>query len=140
LIVYLIRHASAGKRSKWTGDDRLRPLDARGSRQAEVLVRQLEGRDIDRILASPYLRCVQTVEPLATARRLEVETDEGLAEGAGGEAAVALLRGLGGSVAACGHGDLIEELLDHEEPKGSTAVLELDSGRPTLLEQLPPPV
>jgi 8-oxo-dGTP diphosphatase len=140
LIVYLIRHASAGKRSKWTGDDRLRPLDARGSRQAEVLVRQLEGRDIDRIFASPYLRCVQTVEPLARARRLEVETNEGLAEGAGAEAALALLRGLGGSASACVHGDLVEELLDHEEPKGSTTVLELDSGPPTVLEQLPPPL
>jgi hypothetical protein len=36
------------------------------------------------------------------------------------------------------HGDLLAELLGREEPKGSTTVLELDSGPPKLLERLPP--
>jgi phosphohistidine phosphatase SixA len=138
VIVYLIRHASAGKRSKWSRDDRLRPLDKRGRRQAEALVAQLAGRELDRILSSPYLRCVETVEPLAGALGLEVETHDALAEGAGVDAALALLRASGDAVAACVHGDLLAELLGREEPKGSTTVLELDSGPPKLLERLPP--
>jgi 8-oxo-dGTP diphosphatase len=139
VIVYLIRHASAGKRSKWSGNDRLRPLDERGRRQAERLVGQLDGRELDRILSSPHLRCVETVEPLARVRGLEVETRDALAEGARAEAALALLRGSGETVAACVHGDLLDELLGREEPKGSTSVLELDSGAPTVLERLRPP-
>ena len=139
MIVYLIRHASAGKRSKWSGDDRLRPLDERGWRQAEALVEQLDGRELDRIVSSPYLRCVQTVKPLARALGLEVERDDVLAEGSGADAALALLRGSGDAVAACVHGDLLDELVDSVEPKGSTTVLELDSGAPRVLERLPPP-
>ena len=70
MIVYLVRHARAGKRGEWEGDDRLRPLDERGVRQAQGLVEQLSGRELRRILSSPYVRCVQSVEPLAEARGL----------------------------------------------------------------------
>ena len=38
----VVRHASAGDRSRWKGDDRLRPLDRRGRRQAEGLVTVLD--------------------------------------------------------------------------------------------------
>ena len=138
MIVYLIRHASAGKRSKWSGDDRLRPLDERGGRQAHALVAQLEGRELDRILSRPYVRCIQTVEPLARARGLATEEDGALAEGAGAKAAIARLESSGDAVAACVHGDLLDELLGREEPKGSTTVLEVGSGAPTVLERLPP--
>ena len=40
----------------------------------------LAGSRIERIVSSPYLRCVQTVEPLARARGLEVEGVVELAE------------------------------------------------------------
>ena len=43
MIVYLVRHARAGHRAQWDGNDTLRPLDERGRRQAELLVDQLEG-------------------------------------------------------------------------------------------------
>jgi 8-oxo-dGTP diphosphatase len=67
----MLRHASAGRRDDWTGDDRERPLDERGERQARELVELLAGRTIDAIYTSPSLRCVQTVAPLAEARGLE---------------------------------------------------------------------
>jgi 8-oxo-dGTP diphosphatase len=139
MIVYLVRHARAGRRADWEGDDRLRALDARGRRQADALVTQLAGWELTRILSSPYVRCVETVMPLAEARGLTVEPDDALAEGAGGRAALELLRGPNGPLAACVHGDLVEELLRAKLKKGATAVLELSADGIDVLERLDPP-
>jgi phosphohistidine phosphatase SixA len=128
----LLRHASAGERSDWDGEDRLRPLDARGLRQAEALAGLLGALGIDRIVSSPYLRCVQTVEPLGAALGLAVEHDDRLAEGSG-DAARELLAGAG--VVACTHGDVVERLLGHGLKKGAAVVLE--DGR--VLREIRPP-
>jgi 8-oxo-dGTP diphosphatase len=139
VIVYLVRHASAGHRRDWVGDDRLRPLDERGVRQAASLVSQLEGREVARIVSSPYLRCVETVVPLADARGLTVEAENVLGEPADLEGAVALFRSSPDPLVASIHGDLAEELLGASMKKGSTTVLELDgAGKPRVLERLAP--
>jgi len=117
----LVRHASAGHRLDWEHDDRLRPLDARGRRQSADLVELLRPLGVRRILSSPYVRCVQTVEPLAAALGLEVELDERLEEGKGG-AAAELLREDG--VVCCTHGDIVEALVDRGLKKAAAAVLE----------------
>jgi 8-oxo-(d)GTP phosphatase len=121
----LVRHASAGDPAQWEGDDRLRPLDDGGRRQAEALVDALDGFEFDRIVSGPYLRCVQTVEPLARARGLELELDEAL--GAHRlEDVPAVLEGLRGQNAAvCTHGDL-PFLGDRKYKKGSVWVLDSD--------------
>src|SRR5947209_8335702 len=108
----LIRHAHAGSRERWAGrDDRLRPLSKKGRRQAEGLVRSLHTIPLERVLSSPYRRCVETVEPLARARDLRIEETDALAEGAGLEAVLALLRELAGRPSAlCTHGDVMYEL------------------------------
>ncbi len=140
MIVYLVRHARAGHRETWPGDDdRLRPLDERGQRQAEGLVSQLAERDFTRILSSPYVRCVQSVEPLAEARGLHIETVDSLAEGAGEAAALELFRSLDAPAVANVHGDLAEALLDDKLKKGATAVLEMKAGGLDVLERLDPP-
>jgi 8-oxo-dGTP diphosphatase len=77
----VVRHARAGDRSAWLGDDRLRPLDKRGRKQARALVEALEPFAVGRILSSPYLRCVETVEPLAARRGIEIALCEELGEG-----------------------------------------------------------
>ncbi len=117
----LVRHASAGHRLDWEHDDRLRPVDARGRRQSADLVELLRPLGLRRILSSPYVRCVQTVEPLAAALGLEVELDERLEEGKGG-AAAELLREDG--VVCCTHGDIVEALVDRGLKKAAAAVLE----------------
>jgi 8-oxo-dGTP diphosphatase len=138
VIVYLVRHARAGHRETWSGgDDRLRPLDERGQRQAEALVAQLDGRDFSRILSSPYARCVETVEPLAEARQLVLEPVDQLAEDAGEAAALELFRSLAAPAVACVHGNLVEALLGESSKKGSTNVLEVDE-RVEVLERLEP--
>jgi phosphohistidine phosphatase SixA len=117
----LVRHGSAGDRADWDGDDRIRPLDQRGRKQAAALVELLRPLGINRVLSSPYARCSETVEPLAAALGLAVEYDDRLAEGAG-TAARELLAEDG--VVACTHGDVIEELLGHGLKKGASAVFE----------------
>ncbi len=140
MIVYLVRHARAGHRETWAGkDDTLRPLEERGQRQAEALVAQLAERDFSRVLSSPYLRCVQSVEPLAEARGLQVEAVDALAEGAGEAAALELFRGLDAPAVACVHGDLAQMLLGENLKKGATAVLDVGDDGLDVLERLDPP-
>src|ERR1700676_1033768 len=67
---YVVRHAKAGSRSNWPEDDRFRPLGNKGSKQAEALVSILEPFPITAVYSSPFLRCVQTVAPLALAPKL----------------------------------------------------------------------
>jgi 8-oxo-dGTP diphosphatase len=140
MIVYLVRHATAGHRRNWDDDDTLRPLDERGRRQAEALVGQLDGLELGRIASSPYVRCVDTVVPLATARSLELERTELLAEGAGAAEAYRLFGdGDGdGPLVACVHGDLAEDLLGEHVKKGATIVLEVEDGELRVLERWAP--
>jgi phosphohistidine phosphatase SixA len=122
--VILIRHASAGDREHWSGDDRERPLDERGWRQAEELVRSLAGYEIERIISSPAVRCVQTVEPLARELGIEIEGTGELTEGTTREQALTLVdevRGTG--VVLCTHGDVVVELLGSGLKKGEIAIL-----------------
>jgi phosphohistidine phosphatase SixA len=116
----LVRHASAGHRGDWDGDDRLRPLDASGRRQAAALVGLLGPLEVRRVVSSPYVRCLQTVEPLAVALGLQVEQDHRLAEGAG-RVALELVREDG--VVACTHGDVVEDVLGRGLKKGTAVVL-----------------
>jgi 8-oxo-(d)GTP phosphatase len=137
VIVYLVRHATAGHRASWDGDDDLRPLDDRGRRQAGGLVDLFSRRDFERIVSSPAVRCIDTVVPLANARGITVECSEALAEGADREAALALFRIPGVPLVACVHGDMVEELTGDGAKKGSTIVLEVDEDRVEVLERLP---
>lgn len=150
----LVRHAKAGERERWAGPDRLRPLSKKGAAQAALLADQLAGRAVSRVVSSPYVRCVQTVEPLAGRLGLGVEESEGLAEGASVDQVAGLLQALRHeSAVLCTHGDVIPTLLDylarrdglHLPPafpcaKGSTWILHPDDeGRFVRAEYLPAP-
>jgi 8-oxo-dGTP diphosphatase len=133
--VVLLRHARAGDRDEWEGDDLRRPLDERGRRQALAL-RSLAERGVGRIVSSPYVRCIETVEPLAAALGLSIDADARLAEGAGRDEALTLLSELDGGV-ACTHGDVVEALLGHTLKKGAAAVVEIDGRELRVLEKTP---
>ena len=127
--VLVVRHGSAGSRTNWAGADDRRPLDRSGHRQSAALVEMLAGYRIDRILSSPYLRCSETVAPLAAARDLDVELCPELAEGSQRTGLEALLGDIRGSGAVlCSHGDVIGKLVGPKRhcPKGSVWVLEWD--------------
>jgi 8-oxo-(d)GTP phosphatase len=132
VAIILVRHGTAGHRSRWKKDDRLRPLDRRGRRQAEDLVETLAGYSIGRLLSSPYVRCVQMVEPLALRRGLQIEAREELAESAGPAGLSALLDEVAAETPVlCSHGDVILDTIGWERkaPKGSAWILEADGER-----------
>ncbi|SET64313.1 NUDIX hydrolase [Geodermatophilus poikilotrophus] len=61
----LVRHAKAGSKSDWDGPDELRPLDARGRRQAARLAAVLPLFRPVELLSAERVRCRETLEPLA---------------------------------------------------------------------------
>jgi 8-oxo-(d)GTP phosphatase len=130
----VIRHARAGDRDGWKGDDRRRPLDNRGRRQAQELVAQLAPFPISRILSSPYDRCVQTVEPLAAQRGLPIEQCDEVGEERQHGEGVALVRALAGEpVVVCVHGGLSDGAFGERLKKGETLVVD---ERGDVLERL----
>jgi phosphohistidine phosphatase SixA len=127
LPLLLLRHASAGDRATWQGDDRERPLDARGLAQADKVVVLFEPFDVTAIYASPYRRCAQTVEALAASRSLVVELRDELGEDQQHEQGAEFVRSVGDrNVVICGHGGLDSLLLDDPPRwrKGETFVLD----------------
>jgi exopolyphosphatase/guanosine-5'-triphosphate,3'-diphosphate pyrophosphatase len=111
--VHLVRRAKAGRRSGGRAEDVGRPLNDDGEAQARGLAESMDGERIDRVVTSPARRCVQTVEPLARRRGIEVEVDERLGEYANAKRTVELLRSFGdGAVVACTHSDVIQKLFD----------------------------
>ena len=135
----LVRHAAAGKRKAWTGDDRLRPLDEQGVRQADGLVSALARYRVERLYSSPYVRCRQTLEPLSAELGLPIEDRAELSEGAGRAAALAVLTGDGETTAVfCTHGDVVEDVLGEESAKGSAWVLDVSGPELVRLEYVSP--
>lgn len=114
MTVYLVRHAKAGSRNRWKGPDEARPLSKTGQRQASDLAEQLGGVGIGRVLTSGYVRCRDTVAPLAAQLGVRLEITDALAEGApvGPLRALVLEEGALGSTVLCTHGDVIGLLLD----------------------------
>ena len=151
--VYLIRHAEAGHREQWGEPDHLRPLTKRGWRQAERLVSLFAEQPFTHLLSSPYVRCVQTLEPMAQARGLRVETADELAEGSSVADAFELMVrvSVDGPSALSTHGDVVENVLDGlqqrgasidgplELQKGSTWILDVSDGDFESARYIPPP-
>lgn len=128
-MLYLVRHAKAGSRRDWDGDDRDRPLSEAGCRQAEQIAEQLAGPASKRsvralrtspnlLRSSPYLRCQQTLEPLARRLGQEVEIDERLAEGTPVEIVLQLLGEEPDGTVLCSHGDVIPETISALHRRG----------------------
>jgi phosphohistidine phosphatase SixA len=149
---YLVRHAKAGDRKAWSGDDRARPLSKSGRRQAKALVRILSSRPIERIVSSPAQRCLETVRHLAEQRGSSIETRDELLEGAPLAGLLALLDEVRSvPTVLCAHGDLIPEAVEHYEArgaivapergwrKGSIWVLEREAGLVVRATYIPPP-
>jgi 8-oxo-(d)GTP phosphatase len=136
----LVRHAWAGHSASWKGDDRVRPIDERGRRQAEALPTALAAFGIERLLSSPFLRCTESFEPLAAALGLPIEERDELADDAKRKHALALLDELEGTTAAlCTHGELLHKLLGDQTEKGETTVVERSPDGVRVLERVPPP-
>lgn len=119
MTLYVLRHARAGRRSAWKRPDEQRPLTKVGRRQAAGIVELLADRDLSRIVSSPYVRCLQSVEPLAADRALTVEVADPLGEGSDLHDVLRLVDKLADDdVVLCTHGDVIRLLLEHLRDAG----------------------
>jgi len=112
--IYLVRHAKAKNRAKWTEPDHLRPLAKPGLAQAAALPAHYGSEQFTRLFTSPYLRCVQTLEPLSQATGLPLETADALAEGEPAGEAITLMLSLAaeGPAVCCTHADVLFEIVE----------------------------
>ncbi len=114
--VVLVRHASAGSRSRWPGPDNDRPLDERGLAQAAALTEQLAPYAPCRVVSAPPLRCRATVEPLAeaTGQQLGLEPllgDDGYDPILSPTRLLALVTESRGGLLVCSQGGAVPQLL-----------------------------
>ncbi len=143
----VVRHGTAGRKSRFKGDDAKRPLDKRGRAQAEALVRQLLAFGATQVYAADRVRCHQTVEPLAEELGVPVENEVTLTEEAYAKSAkrgrrrIVEIAEQQGTPVVCTQGKVIPDLIawwcdrDGVRPdksrnhKGSTWVLSLAGGK-----------
>jgi 8-oxo-(d)GTP phosphatase len=156
VLILLVRHGHAGSKAAWDGDDDVRPLNERGHAEAAALVDVVEPFAPTRIVSSPTLRCIQTVEPLASRVAVPIETSDRLVPEAR-KRAPAFLRDIAagqadGPVVVCTHGEVIEVVQTGfpakrisgaktatVRAKGSTWVLEYAGGRLRSARYVPAP-
>lgn len=119
MTLYLVRHGHAGSRKKWVGRDELRPLSERGAAQADGVTEALADAGLTHLYTSPFVRCVQTLEPLAEKVQLPLETHPALAEGAPVALSLALLHThRHDTIVCCTHGDVLDNVLDALHQRG----------------------
>jgi phosphohistidine phosphatase SixA len=118
MTIFVVRHAKAGQRSDWDGEDEFRPLSQKGRRQAEALADRLADLGPTRLVTSRYTRCRQTLEPLAARLGLALDDDERLAEGASFDETLALVADMPDGAVLCSHGDVIPDLVQALERRG----------------------
>ena len=115
--VILLRHARAGRRQDWPGQDLDRPLDAWGAADADRLAPLLAAFGRCAVVSSAAARCVATVRPYAALTGMAIEVDPRLTaerdggitaaqQARAGEAAVA-----GQPVILCAHRENLPGLL-----------------------------
>jgi 8-oxo-dGTP pyrophosphatase MutT (NUDIX family)/phosphohistidine phosphatase SixA len=145
--VLIVRHGTAGSKSRFSGDDKIRPLDKKGRAQAEAIVAQLSCFGATDVYAADRVRCHQTVEPLAEELGVTVNNEPTLTEEAyadnpkRGRRRILQIAGSHRTPVICTQGKVIPDLIawwcerDGVRPdksrnrKGSTWVLSLVEGR-----------
>lgn len=154
----LVRHASAGSRTRWPGEDAQRPLDGAGRAQGAALQPLLDCYGFRRVLSADVLRCLETVAPYANAHRIPVENEPLISElgyPANPDAALARCLEILKSpepLVMCSQGRVMPDLLsgicrhfgyptpaDAAVPKGSFWVLHLAGDRLVAVERQTPP-
>jgi 8-oxo-dGTP diphosphatase len=161
----LLRHASAGQRTAHPDDDARRPLDAEGAIDARLLAGLLACfAPRARVLSSPALRCVETVQSFAADFGGSVEaepalavprrpSDSSMARTIVGDSLASLLRDLvaaGRAAVVCLHRENLPQALaaacaalgapsavpdDPELPKGGFWVVHAAAGTLAALER-----
>lgn len=117
--LYLVRHAKAGERRLWEDDDIDRPLSAKGRKQAELLGDRLAALEVGTLLSSPYVRCAQTLEPLAKRIEQPIMVEQRLCEDEPFGPVLDLLAEVPAGTVMSSHGDIIPATLAALERRGT---------------------
>ena len=88
----LVRHGKAMDRKDWSKKDILRPLGARGRKQAKQLIPYLRSYGITTLISSTATRCVTTFDPYAAASNTRIDTYDALTEEAASKNSDAVIR------------------------------------------------
>ena len=113
----IVRHAKAGKKRRWKGDDSLRPLDAEGVRQAQLLRAVAPCYGPDWIASADLVRCADTVRPVSHETGIPVDIEPLLGRDAYASNPKATLDwtreqvAAGGTTLICSQGEVIPDLL-----------------------------
>ncbi|XVQ10679.1 NUDIX hydrolase [Spirillospora sp. CA-255316] len=111
----IVRHGSAGEKSRWHEPDELRPLDARGRAEAQRLAGLLSAYGPARPISSATARCVETVLPYTrlTGAPAVTETAFTIDETDAARACGRLLElaDEGVPVIVCTHGEIVADLI-----------------------------
>jgi len=118
MSIYFVLHAKAGERRVWTGDDIDRPLSKAGWDQSHLLAKRLAKHEPSVLLSSPYVRCVQTLEPLADLVGLDVAIEPRICEYEPFEPVLELLAEVPDHAVLCSHGDIIPATIAALERRG----------------------
>lgn len=110
-VIYFVRHAKAGERRVWNGDDVDRPLSKTGWKQSHAVARRLVKNDVTALYSSPYVRCMQTLEPLGDLTGLTVQAEQRLFEDEPFEPVLDLLSEVEDGAVLCSHGDIIPAVI-----------------------------
>ena len=111
-VIYLVRHAKAGERRVWEGDDEARPLSKLGWKQSEAMAKRLESKGATSLYSSSYVRYMQTLEPLGKRLGVDVVPEPRLHEGGQFEPVLDLLGEVGTGAVLCSHGDIIPAVIE----------------------------
>jgi 8-oxo-(d)GTP phosphatase len=156
--VLIVRHGTAGSKSRYKGDDRKRPLDKHGRAQAESLVGVLLAFGANTVYAADRVRCHQTVEPLAEELGTTIHSEPLLTEEEYPENRKAArhrvleIASSGGTPVICTQGKVIPDLIawwcEHDgvrpdksrNRKGSAWVMSLADGRLVAADHIGSPL
>ena len=117
-VIYLVRHAKAGDRRSWTGDDTTRPLSGKGWKQAEAIADRLARKGASELRSSGYVRCMETLQPLADKLGTEVIDEPRLFEDEPFEPVLELLEEVPDGAVLCSHGDIIPAVVQALHRRG----------------------
>ena len=129
----------------------VRPLSKKGWAQSLALASRLNAHSPVALLSSRYVRCHQTLEPLAEMLELPISHHDALIEGARFEDTLELLSNVSNLSVLCSHGDVSPATIDalvrrgmemQGEPdwrKAATFVLHREGDQYVSAQCWPPP-
>jgi 8-oxo-dGTP pyrophosphatase MutT (NUDIX family)/phosphohistidine phosphatase SixA len=134
----LVRHAKAGARADWSGDDNQRPLSDAGLRQQAALRGLLPLFAPERAYSAPRLRCEQTIAPVAEDLGLTIGMEPQLSEEgywpnpAAGVDRLLRIASEPGTALVCSQGGVIPDLVTRLAESGGMTLREVASKKGSL--------